>query len=39
MGFLANINVVTMVEILVGFGLVVLTAYILFALKAFEPKK
>lgn len=39
MGFLTNMNVVTMVEIIVGVGIAVLTAYVLFALKAFEPKK
>lgn len=39
MAFLTNLNVVTIVEILVGLGLAILTAYILFALKAFEPKK
>lgn len=39
MAFLTNLNVVTIVEILVGLGIVVLTTYILFALKAFEPKK
>ena len=32
-------NSVLVVEILLGLGIIVLTAYILFALKAFEPKK
>lgn len=39
MDFLTNLNVVTIVEILVALGIAILTAYILFALKAFEPKK
>lgn len=39
MAFLTNLNVVTMVEILVGLGVIILAAYILFALKAFEAKK